>query len=34
MEEGLIDDAWLAKKPKWKAYHGVPISFAMVWEKH
>ncbi len=33
MEEGLVDDAWLVKKPKWKAYLGIPISFAMVWKK-
>ena len=31
MEEGLVDDAWLRKKPKWDAYRGLPISFAMVW---
>ncbi len=31
MEEGLIDDAWLAKKPKWQKYAGHPVSFAMVW---
>jgi len=29
--EGLIDDAWLRKKPKWAEYLGWPISFAMVW---
>jgi len=33
LDEGLIDDAWLRKKPKWGAYVGVPISFAMVWRK-
>jgi SAM-dependent methyltransferase len=31
MEEGLVDEAWLRKKPKWDAYRGLPISFAMVW---
>jgi SAM-dependent methyltransferase len=31
LEEGLIDDAWLRKKPKWAEYFGWPISFAMVW---
>ena len=31
MEEGLIDEAWLQKKPKWADYFGLPISFAMVW---
>jgi SAM-dependent methyltransferase len=33
MEEGLIDDAWLRKKPKWQGYRGLPISFATVWRQ-
>jgi len=33
MDEGLVDDAWLQKKPKWEQYFGIPISFAMVWQK-
>lgn len=33
MHEGLIDEAWLAQKPKWKQYENQPISFAMVWRK-
>ena len=33
MDEGLVDDAWLAKKPKWERYRGLPISFVMVWRK-
>jgi SAM-dependent methyltransferase len=33
MEEGLIDEAWLLKKPKWKDYVGQPISFAMRWRQ-
>ena len=33
MDEELIDEAWLQKKPKWEIYTGVPISFAMVWQK-
>jgi SAM-dependent methyltransferase len=33
MEEGLVDDAWLRKKPKWQGYVGLPISFAMVWRR-
>ncbi|MGH7396946.1 MAG: class I SAM-dependent DNA methyltransferase [Candidatus Rokuibacteriota bacterium] len=32
MDEGLVDEAWLRKKPKWEAYRGLPISFAMVWQ--
>ena len=31
MLEGVIDEAWLSAKPKWSAYRGHPISFAMVW---
>lgn len=31
MAEGVIDDAWLAKKPKWEKYAGHPVSFAMAW---
>jgi SAM-dependent methyltransferase len=33
MDEGLIDDAWLRKKPKWAVYFGLPFSFAMVWRR-
>jgi SAM-dependent methyltransferase len=33
MEEGLVDDDWLEKKPKWTKYRGLPISFAMVWRR-
>jgi ubiquinone/menaquinone biosynthesis C-methylase UbiE len=33
MDEGLVDAAWLAKKPKWEKYAGIPVSFAMVWGK-
>jgi SAM-dependent methyltransferase len=31
MEEGLVDDAWVALKPKWEAYRDRPVSFAFVW---
>src|SRR5262249_11173599 len=31
MDEGLVDEAWLRKKPQWQAYAGLPVSFAMVW---
>ena len=31
LDEGVIDDAWLRKKPKWEKYSGLPVSFAMVW---
>ena len=30
-EERLIDDAWVALKPKWDALRGTPIAFAFVW---
>ena len=33
MHEGLIDDEWLARKPKWHRYRNQPVSFAMVWQK-
>jgi SAM-dependent methyltransferase len=33
MIEGVIDDAWLAAKPKWHSFRDHPISFAMVWQK-
>jgi SAM-dependent methyltransferase len=33
LDETLVDEAWLRKKPKWQAYAGMPISFAMVWRK-
>jgi SAM-dependent methyltransferase len=31
MDEGVVDDAWLEKKPKWRRYASQPVSFAMVW---
>ncbi|MDX1624112.1 MAG: class I SAM-dependent methyltransferase [Gemmatimonadota bacterium] len=33
MEERLIDDAWVERKPKWERYRGRPVSFAMAWRK-
>jgi SAM-dependent methyltransferase len=33
MDEGLIDEAWLRKKPKWEVFFGLPISFVMVWQR-
>ena len=33
MEEGLVDDAWIAAKPKWVERRDRPVSFAFVWEK-
>jgi SAM-dependent methyltransferase len=31
MDEGVVDDVWLQKKPKWEKYTGLPVSFSMVW---
>lgn len=33
MHEGLIDDEWVALKPKWGQYKNRPVSFVMVWQK-
>lgn len=33
MDEGLVDEAWLVKKPQWRRYAGRPVSFAMVWRR-
>ena len=33
MEEGLVDEAWIAAKPKWSVHRNQPVSFAMVWRK-
>jgi SAM-dependent methyltransferase len=30
-QERLIDDAWVALKPKWERLRGTPIAFAFVW---
>jgi SAM-dependent methyltransferase len=33
LDEGLIDEVWVRKKPKWAVYFGLPVSFAMVWRR-
>jgi SAM-dependent methyltransferase len=33
LEESVIDDAWLAVKPKWERFRGHPLAFAFVWRK-
>jgi SAM-dependent methyltransferase len=33
LREGLIDEAWIAAKPKWSAHRDRPISFAWAWTK-
>lgn len=33
MDEGLVDETWLRKKPQWEKYFGLPVSFVMVWQQ-
>ena len=33
MHEQVIDERWIAEKPKWSALRDVPVSFAMVWRR-
>jgi len=33
MTEGVVDDAWIAAKPKWEQYRNHPVSFAFAWTK-
>ena len=33
MRERVIDDTWLALKPKWASLRGHPVTFAMAWRK-
>jgi SAM-dependent methyltransferase len=33
MRERVIDDAWLALKPKWERLRGQPVAFAVVWRR-
>ena len=33
MIEGMVDEAWVAAKPKWRKHLHRPVSFAMVWAK-
>jgi SAM-dependent methyltransferase len=33
MDEGVVDDVWIAKKPKWERFRFHPVSFSMVWRK-
>jgi SAM-dependent methyltransferase len=33
MRERVIDDSWLALKPKWGRFRGHPIAFAFVWQR-
>lgn len=33
MHEGVVDEGWLAVKPKWERFLGHPVSAAFVWRK-
>ena len=33
LRERLVDDRWIALKPRWEPYRNHPVSFAMVWRK-
>lgn len=33
MDEGVVDEEWIARKPKWAKYRSQPVSFAMVWAR-
>jgi SAM-dependent methyltransferase len=33
MRERLVDDRWIALKPRWEQYRNHPVSFVMVWQK-
>jgi SAM-dependent methyltransferase len=33
MDEGVIDDAWIAKKPRWERFRHHPVSFVLVWRR-
>lgn len=33
MVEGVVDEAWIAAKPKWEKYRGRPVSYAVVWDR-
>ena len=33
MRERLVDDSWIALKPRWEPYRNHPVSFAVAWQK-
>lgn len=33
MREAVVDDEWIAAKPKWERYRNHPVSVAYVWQK-
>lgn len=32
MREQLVDDRWIALKPRWTPYRNHPVSFAVAWQ--
>ncbi len=32
MDEGVVDGAWIGKRPGWKSYRNQPVSFCFVWQ--
>jgi hypothetical protein len=33
MREGVVDERWMAVKPRWERFRGHPVSLALVWRK-
>jgi SAM-dependent methyltransferase len=33
MRERLVDDRWIALKPRWETYRNHPVSFVIAWQK-
>jgi hypothetical protein len=33
MREGVVDDGWIAAKPKWERYRHHPVSVAYAWRR-
>jgi SAM-dependent methyltransferase len=33
MREGLVDDSWIAVKPRWEKHRNLPVSAAFVWRR-
>ncbi|SER88238.1 Methyltransferase domain-containing protein [Streptomyces qinglanensis] len=33
MREGIVDERWLARKPKWATFRNHPVSAALVWAR-
>ena len=33
LRERLVDDRWIALKPRWEPYRNHPVSFVMAWQR-